>query len=74
MQEFPLKGLFFFILPTPTYPSLPNLFFFFQGCSCAHAVAARLQQRAFYLWSPRHFVNLDVTHGRLRILVCHNSL
>lgn len=29
MQEFLLKGLlvFFFILPTPTYPTPPNLFF-----------------------------------------------
>lgn len=72
MQEFPFHGLFFFILPTPTCPTPSKKFF--QGCSCEHVVAARLQQRAFYLWSPRHFVNLDVTHGRLRILVCHNGL
>lgn len=28
----------------------------------------------FYLESKRHFVNLNITHGWLQFLMCHNSL
>lgn len=37
--------------------------------SCDKPLTAR-----FCLQSPRHFVNLNITHGWLQFLMCHNSL
>ena len=45
-----------------------------QECRCERYSCDEPSTARFYLWSPRHFVNLDITHGRLRLLMCHNSL